>query len=163
MKRLSTYPLRSLLASPLGTPPPGAQGHQVPLGGLCEKRTCWNLVGGRRSANCSGQPRKRPAEPRSAGCGGSGGRPRHPGWGGLHWGSGVGGGGLKAWHAPPFTAVTQAAGPGARAHPHPGSQAVCLSVWRMARHENTLTEAVPSSWVLWGGRLALVYQSALAV
>lgn len=28
MKRLSTYPLRSLLASPLGTPPPGAQGHQ---------------------------------------------------------------------------------------------------------------------------------------
>ena len=64
---------------------------------------------------------------------------------------------------PPPTAVSQAAGQGARAHPHLGSQAVCLSVWGTLHHQNTLTEAVPSSWVLWGGRLALVYQSALAV
>ena len=139
---------------------PGSPG--LPWGPLCRSTPpgTWWVGDGQQTAQTT---QREACGDSSSRLSGEWGETEAPGPGRAERGSGVGEGRAEGLTHPPPTAVSQAAGQGARAHPHLGSQAVCLSVWGTVHHQNTLTEAVPSSWVLCGGRLALVYQSALAV
>ena len=124
MKCLSTYPTRSLGIT-YGEPP-GAQGHQASLGGLCAEAHLLEPGGWETVSKLLGQPSERPAETRPAGWAGSGGRPRHPGQGGLSGGAGVG---AEGWRpdAPPPHCCLPGCRTGGQSPPSSGLPG-CLSV-----------------------------------